>query len=373
MSVPAWIDSPGALTPIVSRVDPDLRLGVDAEGDGLYRYRSRLCMMQICGGELEALIDTLALDDLTPLQPLLGEDGPLKVLHDVSFDAKMLDQRGLSLGRVFDTAVAARFLGEKSTGLAALLEKYFEVQLDKKHQQADWGERPLDEDQKRYLVEDVRYLPELAKLFEARAAELDVLEEIDEETRYAMRRALEPEVEREPWTRIKGARDLSGHALAVLVALANVREREAAQQDVPPFRVTGNRVLFEAARRRPRTLAQLRKIRGLRQLDDAQLLDALEAAERDGVPQEDATPPPPAEERAQRKAREKALTEWRKKEAAERGVNVQVVLPGHCLRDVAKIEQLEDEALASVDGFGKKRLARYGSTLLDVLRAADAA
>ena len=112
MSVPAWIDSPGALAPIVSRVDPELRLGVDAEGDGLYRYRSRLCMMQICGGELEALIDTLALDDLTPLQPLLGEDGPLKVLHDVSFDAKMLDQRGLSLGRVFDTAVAARFLGD---------------------------------------------------------------------------------------------------------------------------------------------------------------------------------------------------------------------------------------------------------------------
>ena len=36
-------------------------------------------------------------------------------------------------------------------------------------------------------------------------------------------------------------------------------------------------------------------------------------------------------------------------------------------------EQLEDEALASVDGFGNKRLARYGSTLLDVLRAADAA
>ena len=58
---------------------------------------------------------------------------------------------------------------------------------------------------------------------------------------------------------------------------------------------------------------------------------------------------------------------------AERGVDVQVVLPGHCLRDVTKIEQLEDEALASVDGFGKKRLARYGSTLLDVLRAADAA
>lgn len=369
--MPSWIDDEDALASLAARVDPDLRLGVDAEGDGLYRYRSRLCMMQVCGGEHEALIDTLALDDLSALQPLLGESGPLKVLHDVSFDVKMLDQRGLSLGRVFDTAVAARFLGEPSTGLAALLEKYFGVQLDKKHQQADWGERPLDDDQRRYLVEDVRYLPELAKLFEARAAELDVLEEIDEETRYAMRRALEPETEREPWTRVKGARDLSGHALAVLVALADAREREAEREDVPPFRITGNKVLFEAARRRPRTLGQLRKIRGLRRMSDAQLLDALEAAERNGPPAEDPTPPPPAEDRAQRKAREKALTEWRKQEAKARGVDVQVVLPGHCLRDVAKLDPASLESVAEVDGLGEKRLRLYGSKILEILRASS--
>lgn len=366
MSHPPLIDDPAALPEVARSFGALERIGLDAEGDGFFRYRSRLCTLQLAGAGEVAVIDTLAIEDLSPLGPLLAAEGPVKVVHDVAFDARMLAGRGMSLGRVFDTAVAARFLGEPSTGLAAMLEKHFEVTLDKQHQTADWGARPLSAAQLAYLVDDVRHLPALARDLEARARELDVLEEIDEETRYAMERALDPEPVRPPWTRIKGARDLSARQLAALVALADAREREAEARDVPPFRVTGNRVLLEAARRSPRTVADLRRIRGLRSLPDQRLAEALEAAERDGPPLDDPTPPPPPEERARKKAREKALGQWRSEEAERRGVDPQVILPGHCLRDLAQLE--DPDAIDRIPGLGDKRLGRYGDALRAIVR-----
>lgn len=349
-------------------------LGLDVEGDGFFRYRSRLCTLQIGDAASVDVVDTLAIEDLSAMARLLGPEGPVKIVHDVSFDNKMLASRGLPLGNVFDTSVAARFLGEPNTGLAALLAARFDVKLDKKYQRADWGARPLTDDQLAYLAADVVHLPELARQLREAAAAVDILEEIDEETRYAMDRALDPEVERAPWTRIKNARELSGQALAVLVALADVREEAARDEDVPPFRITSNAVLFEAARRHPRRVADLRRIRGLSALSDAALSAALEAAERDGPPSaEPSEPPPPPEVRAERKAREKRLGQWRTEEAKARRVDLQVVLPGHCLRDLAGMTAPDLEKIAATPGLGAKRLAKYGERLLETLRAADAA
>ena len=368
------IQSREGLVALVERLRGAETLGLDVEGDGLYRYRSRLCTMQIGDADSVAVVDTLAIEDLSPLEPILGEDGPRKVVHDVSFDRKMLATRDLGLARVFDTSVAARFLGEPATGLAALLEARFEVKLDKKYQKADWGERPLDDARLAYLVADVHHLPALAAQLEEAAREHDILEEIADETRYAMARSLMPEAEWAPWTRVKGGRDLGPDARAILHALAEAREDEAYAEDVPPFRVASNAVLFEAARRRPRTLRDLRRVRGLRRIPDEGLERALREAKRDGPPADEPVeaPPPPAV-RAERKAREKSVTAWRKAEAEARGVDVQAVLPGHCLRDVCKITSPDAASLAAVPGFGDKRASRYTDVLLGLLGDADVA
>ena len=367
------IQSRQGLVELVSELEGRGTLGLDVEGDGLYRYRSRLCTLQIGDADGVAVIDALAIDDLSPLAPLLDSGGPRKVVHDVSFDRKMLATRDLPLGGVFDTSVAARFLGETSTGLASLLEARFGVKLNKKFQKADWGERPIDDERLAYLVADVRHLPALAAQFEEQASALDLLEEIEEEARYAMDRALDPEVVRAPWTRIKGVRELRGEGLAVLRALADAREAEAEEADVPPFRIASNRVLFEAARRRPKRLKDLRRIRGLSKMPDDRLERALKAARRDGPPTTDhSDPAPPSEERAERKLREKALSKWRKAEADARGVVEQAVLPGHCLRDLARLSDLSEAGVASVRGLGDKRARRYGPDWIALLIAADA-
>jgi ribonuclease D len=344
------------------------RIALDAEGDGLYRYRARLCTVQLASESAPCVIDALAIADLSSLSGLLGASGPLKIVHDASFDARMLAQRGIALDRVFDTAVAARFLGESATGLATMLSKYLGISLDKTEQQADWGARPLADHQLAYLIADVEHVLPLAEILRARSIESDLLDEVMEESRYVVARALDPEPAREPWTRIKGGRELDPSAAALLWALCDVREREAEQRDVPPFRIAPNAAILEGAKR-GRDAASLRKIRGLRDLSDDLLAEAIELAARRGPPRDDRASAPPAEERARVKSRERILSAWRTRTAKERGVNEQAVLPGHCLRDIAALDSSREEAIADVEGFGAKRAHRYVSEIARALQA----
>ena len=335
------------------------RLARDVEGDGLYRYRSRLCTLQLACEREAHVIDALAVD-LSPLAVLVGESGPEKVVHDLTFDARSLLQRGLRLANVFDTAIAAKLLGETSTGLSTLLERDLGVRLDKRHQQADWGRRPLTGDQLAYLVDDVRHLVELAALFEARVVELDLRDELRAETEHVLARALEPEPAREPWTRIKGANELEPQALGALCALAELRERVAQERDVPPFRVEPNGVLMELARRPSIVRAQ----RLLRTLDPRDAMDAIAGASPLAIPPPAMPVDPPPHVR---RAREKRLAQWRREEAAKRGVSEQAILPGHCLRDLAGLPRLDAAAVASVSGIGRVRVERYAIALVTLL------
>ena len=342
-------------------------LGVDSEGDGFHRYRTQLCVIQLGVEDHAAIVDPLAFEDLSGLAPLLESETPVKVLHDVSFDAKMLASRGLSLGAVFDTSVAARFLGATSTGLAALLDERFEVGVNKKYQRDDWGKRPLDEPRLRYLADDVRYLPALAQLLYDEAAAAGILEEIEDEARYAISRALEPEVERPPWTRIKGAKDLGPGQRALLLALTEERESAAEEADVPPFRIAPNPALLEAVARQGATAQSLLKIRGLARLGATRLRNALRRAPDIEPPEEPAPERPTPAERKRRKDLEKALLAWREETAKAREVDVQVVLPGHCMRDIAGLPTVE--GLETIAGLGDKRLRLYGEKLRAILTA----
>ena len=355
------VDRPAQLAALVERLASASRLAADGEGDSFHRYRGKFCTLQLAATpEHCAVVDPLALEDLSPVQALL--DSAVMIFHDVSFDAKMMASRGLVLGEVFDTAATARFLGEPSTGLAALLAKYLDVHVEKRFQKADWAERPIAADKLEYLGSDVGHLFDLADLLAERAREADIVEEIDVEVRYAMDRAVEPETVREAWTRIKGARDLGPGQLALVKALADQRELEAERRDVPPFRVAPNEAFIEAVRRRVRGIGDLKRVRGLRQLGSERLAAALEAAEHDGPPDTSPEPGPPPEERQARKDREQALTRWRKAEAKRRTVDPQVVLPGHCLRDLARGIPMDEVA-----GFGEKRLRLYRDVLQPML------
>ena len=363
------------------------RLGLDTEGNGMHSYRTSLCLIQLCvahetePAETVYLVDPLTLPTLEPLREILGPNGPEVVIHDLAFDVRMLVQCGLDVGRVVDTALHARFLGLKETGLGALLNQRFAVQLDKAHQQDDWARRPLDEEQLGYLVADVAHLGPLAKTLEADAATAGIAAEVAVETEYALANAREPEdSSAPPYVRIKGAMDLFPSARAALRAMALVREEAAVRENLPVGRIVSNASLLALAKQRPTTVMEVRKLGGLYDRGAAiagNLLAALQAAARvEDIPEEERaaytrSKLPPGEFHV-RRARETALSAWRRKVATERTVDMQVVLPGHALSDIVRAGPRSLADLAAIDGLGAVRIARDGEAILKVLEEAAA-
>lgn len=374
------LDDAAALEPLVSRLRRASSIGFDSEGDGYYRYRARLCVLQFGWEEPQSdelqvgLVDGLAELPFARLAPVLGPDGPEKVIHDATFDLRLLASRGLPLDHVFDTAAAARLLGEPTTGLAGLLERHLGIELagKKKQQLADWGERPLPEERFPYLMDDVRHLGALADALRAKVAEADLVDEVDEEIRHVLVRARDPEDPKPPWVRLKGIKDLDPEGQAIARALALLRERWAEERDVPPARVLSHGALIELARRRPGHRRGLERMRAARGLDHRELLDAIQDGRDAGAPPEDELAvlkpkPLPPDVRTIRRAREKALRGWRKAEAERREVSEQAVLPAHCLRELTRRGPLPLEELSTVDGFGEVRVERCGKALVELL------
>jgi ribonuclease D len=357
-------------------------LALDVEGNGLFAYRARLCTVQLAWTAAEsievAIIDTLAVDP-SPLAGLLGESGPTKVLHDLSFDARLLLEAGVRLGNVRDTSVTARMLGRRATGLAALLAIELQIDISKSMQQHDWSRRPLGPREIAYLSTDVIHLAKLDEKLRAEAGRLDIEQEVDDECRSKLASALGPAAPgRPPYLRIRGAEALDAAGLAVLRRLVELRERIACARDLPPFKIVSNEVLLEVARRRPTSVTDLAPLwKGPLPSTPgaaAGFVEAVTLGLADGkIPDADRElcGGLPSAHGTARRTKEKRLSAWRRAEAASRGVDEQVVLPGHCLKGLAAVEPITLTAVAEVPGIGSRRLFRYGATILALLRGEE--
>jgi ribonuclease D len=370
---PELIAEPKPARAAAARLSRAPRVAFDTEGDGMFRYRTRLCAMQLAAHGEVALIDTLAFDALPLFGALLGDEGPEKIVHDLSFDARVLYAHGVRLGRVFDTAVAARFLGLKSTGLSSLLSAFFGVELPKHKQQADWGERPLDDEALRYLIDDVRYLEALADELLARVRAQDIEPEVREECAYMLREAQTEPTEVPPWTRLRGAALRQPKERARLYELFAEREQLARELDLPPGRLVPNELLGSLAHREQVDEALIARVLGKYGGPHASRFHAalVRAGERADAPEHEVLSALPKSvspaELQRKKQRKRSLTELRAREATSRGVDVQVVLPGHCLNDIAELEELSLEQLRAVPGFGECRVQRYGERMVSDL------
>lgn len=350
-------------------------VALDIESNGLFAYRAKLCILQLAAADEVYVVDGLAVS-VAPLSELLASSDVIKIVHDVAFDARILAESGVHLRNVRDTSLAARMLGRTATGLASLLSSELGVSLDKKMQHHDWAERPLDRRALEYLAGDVFHLEALAERLFAEAGERGIEEELAEETRYRLEQASRSvdEVDpRPPWVRLKGVDRAPAEDLAVLRAIAELRERRASDLDVPPYKVLAPDVLFAIARAKPKTLEELSRIRGATQGRARALSrDLLRAVDSPGeIPDVEramlSRPRVPGDVARARRAREQRLTKWRKEEARRRGVDEQVVLPGHCLQELADLDAPTLEAIAAVGGIGTFRVARHGAALLAAL------
>ena len=187
--------------------------------------------------------------DLAPLRDALATKEI--VLHGADYDLRLL-RRNLDFApqRIFDTVIAARLLGIHEFSLAALVKHYFDVELAKGSQKANWAQRPLPSTMAEYAMNDTRYLLPLADRLEKELDSLGRMEWFRQSCQRALEQAAtdrERDVD-EAW-RISGAGALRGRASAVLRELWNWRESEAEAVDRPPFHILQNRELLTSAQR----------------------------------------------------------------------------------------------------------------------------
>lgn len=264
-----------------SIADIDL-LALDTEGASFHRFVDRIYLLQLSTRDKSAIIDPLPIGTPEELGKLLESPKVQVVFHDADYDLRLLRQDyGWSVRNIFDTRVAAQLLGIRAFGLAALLEKYFGVKLDKKHQRADWSMRPLTQDMLTYAAQDTMHLLALRDRLAdelQRAGRWDWAREefaLLEQTRW------DDDDESTGFLRMKGARDFNRRELAILRELVAWRNDVARKADRATFRVLGNDPLFEVVRTKPSTREALAAIKGMpRSLLERAATDILDAVRR---------------------------------------------------------------------------------------------
>ena len=137
------------------------RIGFDLESNGFFRYPERICLIQLSTSKRIYLLDPLAIDDMSPLGEVLVNPGVETVLHSGDHDIRSLDRDwGFHVGNLFDTSIAAAFVGSERLGLASTLQDFMGVTIlkEKNIQRSDWSIRPLSDGALVYAAADVQHL-----------------------------------------------------------------------------------------------------------------------------------------------------------------------------------------------------------------------
>ena len=259
-----YLDKPEQVDRFLNEISDVKEIALDTEGASFHRFLDRIYLLQLSTRDESAIIDPLPIGSPAGLGQLLQSKSVEVVFHDADYDLRLLHQDyGWHVSNIFDTRIASQLLGIKSFGLAALLEQFFDVKLDKKHQRADWSMRPLTPDMLEYAAQDTRYLLQLKDHMKGELTRRGRLHWAEEEFAKLEGTRWEAEESMEGFLRLKGARDLSRRELAVLREVANWRDTVAAQLDRATFRVMGNEALFELARRAPKNVSELSAIKGM--------------------------------------------------------------------------------------------------------------
>jgi ribonuclease D len=376
--VDSYVTRPDALADLITAVRREPRVAVDTEAASFHRYRDRIYLLQLSTADRTALIDPLAIADLSPLGAVLADRRIEKTFHDADYDLRVLDRDyGFRAAGLFDTRIAAQLAGEPAIGLAALLEKYVGVKLAKEHQKADWSQRPLPPAMLAYAAADTRYLLALRDALEQRLRELGRLDWGTEE--FARLEALRwtgggvADGTTDGYLRVKGAKALPPRARAAFRELHGWRETVAERDDKAPFRIIGNDALLAVSRALPATAADLAVIKdlpaSLARRHGSALLEAVARAralpERD-LPRLERTVRPPRD--PQLDARVERLKAVRNRVAAELGLDPGVLCGRTTLEAVARAAPKDRAGLAQVGELRRWQAHVLGDALLAALR-----
>jgi ribonuclease D len=369
-----WIAKQAAFDEMIDRIAAQEIIAVDTEADSLHSYFDKVCLIQISADGEDFVVDPLAKIDITRFGHLLANPAVRKIFHGGDYDLRILNRDfGFTITNMVDTMICAQLLGYEAFGLAALLERHFGVKLNKAHQRADWAMRPLPPDMLDYAALDTRHL---VRLYEVLRAELEARGRwewaVEEFSRLENVRYRESEGDAEPFRRLKGIGAFDRRSLAIVRSLYDWRDRLARAADRPPFKIIGNDAIIEIAKTKPKSLAELSKIKVVSQYHFRRFGDelmrlvkhALELPE-DALPQRVESRPFFRDKVLE--ARVERLKKVRDRLAKELAIDVSVVAPRHILTAVATLEPREVRELDQIPAMREWQKRLLGDKLVEAL------
>ena len=362
------------LAEVVSRMSRVPRVAVDVESNGFFRYHERVCLVQLAADETAFLVDPLAIGDVRPLGQLLSDQAVEKVLHAAGNDVRSLDRDwGFRVNNLFDTSIAAAFVGSTQLGLQSVLQEHMGLELAKlrKLQLSDWTIRPLSPEALKYAADDVLHLPGLRDVLAGQLKRLSRQEWAKEEFTRLENVRHTPSDRELAFLAIKGSRDLDGRGLAVLRSLFQFRERAARRLDRPPFKVIPDSALVQLS---SDSSSNLTTVKGLGRFGRPPASRGLKAAIEEGLRARLVTRPKRTwnenilspTERREVEIRLRGLKTWRSQMGQELRLDPGLLWPAVSLERLARSpDSLEAELVSPEVRRWQKR--EFGGALRGVL------
>lgn len=369
LSPPIWVNTIEQLNKMIQDLAAQPRVAVDTESNSLHAYREQVCLLQFSSVNSDYIVDPLALRDLNPLAPIFSNPKIEKVFHAAEYDLICLRRDfNFSFINLFDTMHAARVLGYPAVGLDKLLGDKFDIKMDKRHQKADWAERPLTKEQIHYARLDTHYLFDLRDVLEGELQEKGRLHFAKEDFERACHlEDAKPRSNGSSWERFAGRKDLSLRELTIVAQLCKWRDREAERLDRPPYKVVMDDVLILLAKNPPEAKVDL-SAAGLSEKQIRLWGDMVLGAIKHGSEA-------PLVERKQTERKDDAvlrrlekLKVWRKKVGTDMEVESDIILPKPYLsilsekppKDMEDLKELMKDAPARYEKFGTQILKTLG-------------
>lgn len=282
---------------LLARLRGQPEIAIDCEFHGEGRYYPQLCLVQLSSGGEVVAIDPFKID-LTPLGEVLADASVLKVFHAAENDLPLLaDAAGRPVRSVFDTQIAAAFVGHGAApSYTLLVEKFCDVTLSKRSRFTDWVARPLSQEQVAYALDDVRHLLKVAAALRQELVQHGRLQWATMATEDMVAKALVPRDRARLYLKLGPFKGMSARQLAVLREVAGWRDQRAAEINRPPQSVAPNEALRQMAFEPPRTSPDVGRLRGLQSVGNG--VSSLLAAVRRALEMPDADCPPVMEQRA---------------------------------------------------------------------------
>ena len=365
---PVWVNTIEQLSTMAQDLAIQPRIAVDTESNSLHAYRERVCLLQFSSAKSDYIVDPLALRDLSLLSPIFSNPKIEKVFHAAEYDLICLRRDfNFTFANLFDTMHAARVLGYPAVGLDKLLGDKFGIKMDKRHQKADWAERPLTKEQIHYARLDTHYLFNLRDVLEAELKEKERLHFAKEDFERACHlEDAKPRSNGSSWERFSGRKDLSLRELTVVAQLCKWRDREAERLDRPPYKVVMDDVLILLAKNPPEAKVDL-SAAGLSEKQIRLWGDMVLSAIRHGSEA-------PLVERKQTERKDDAvlrrlekLKVWRKKAGTDMHVESDIILPKPYLALLSERPPTDMEDLKDLMKDAPARYERFGVQILKTL------